>query len=246
MLKFVKISILLLLIGSSTYLGFEVKKYSDEIKAWELEMQKTTEEYDASIEELNETIVEHENKNEELSKKNKNLKGKNKELKKNLNNSKESVEKLQNEVDKLEAKVKSLSLLKEEAKEKEVQDVKTNNSNNVAENKKSNNSVASSYNMVATHYTADCDTCGQWKGITATGADISSSIYVNGKRVIAVDPSVIPLNSTVRVTGGGHNFEALALDTGGRIVGNKIDILVGTKSEAKSLGVKNVKVEVLN
>lgn len=245
MLKFVKISILLLLVGALIYLGFEAKKNSDEAKALELEMKKTTEEYDASIEELNDAIVEHESKNDELSKKNRKLKSKNKELKKNLNNSEESVEKLKNEVSKLKGKVNSLSLPKEEAKENEAQDIKTN-SNNVAENKKSNKSVASSYNMVATHYTADCDTCGQWKGITATGADISSSIYVNGKRVIAVDPSVIPLNSTVRVTGGGHSFEALALDTGGRIVGNKIDILVGSKSEAKSLGVKNVKVEVLN
>lgn len=99
--------------------------------------------------------------------------------------------------------------------------------------------------MRASHYSAYCPTCGEWGGITATGDDISSSIYVRGLRVIAVDPSVIPLGSKVRVTGAGYNFEALALDTGGAIKGNRIDILVSSTEEAYALGMKDVKVEVL-
>ena len=98
----------------------------------------------------------------------------------------------------------------------------------------------------ATYYSAYCPTCGEWGGITATGDDISSSIYVRGKRVVAVDPSVIPLGSTVRVTTPNESFEALAIDTGGNIKGNRIDILVESTEKAYSLGRHSVKVEVLN
>ena len=95
----------------------------------------------------------------------------------------------------------------------------------------------------ATYYTSSCNGCS---GFTATGQDVRSSTYVNGKRVIAVDPNVIPLGSTVRVTtGNGEQFEAIAGDTGGAIKGNKIDILVGDKSTARSLGRTSATVEVL-
>ena len=98
----------------------------------------------------------------------------------------------------------------------------------------------------ATYYSAYCPTCGEWGGITATGDDISSSIYVRGKRVVAVDPSVIPLGSVVKVTTPYETFEALALDTGGDIKGRRIDILVEATEKAYSLGRHDVKVEVLN
>lgn len=97
----------------------------------------------------------------------------------------------------------------------------------------------------ATYYDAYCPTCGEWGGITATGDDISESIYVGGKRVIAVDPSVIPLGSTVKVTTPNETFEAKALDTGGDIVGNRVDILVESTEKAYELGRHNVTVEII-
>lgn len=100
--------------------------------------------------------------------------------------------------------------------------------------------------MEATYYDSFCDTCGQWGGITATGHDISESIYVDGYRVIAVDPSVIPLNSTVKVTSPHETFKAKSLDTGGDIVGNRIDILVESDEEARRLGRHDVTVEVID
>ena len=48
--------------------------------------------------------------------------------------------------------------------------------------------------------------------------------------MIAVDPNVIPLGSKVYVEGYG---EAIAADTGGAIKGNKIDVHVPSKSQAK-------------
>ncbi|WP_225744770.1 3D domain-containing protein [Marinilactibacillus sp. Marseille-P9653] len=73
---------------------------------------------------------------------------------------------------------------------------------------------------------------------TATGIDLR----VN-PRVIAVDPSVIPLGSTVEIPGKGIY---IAGDTGGAIKGNKIDIHFSTVSEAFAWGRKNITVKILN
>src|SRR5690625_4123895 len=96
----------------------------------------------------------------------------------------------------------------------------------------------------ATFYTAFCPTgC---TGITATGIDVRNTIYHEGKRIIAVDPSVIPLGSHVKVTlEDGTSFEATAQDVGGAIKGNRIDILVASRDEAYRLGRQTVKVEIL-
>ena len=88
----------------------------------------------------------------------------------------------------------------------------------------------------ATAYTPYCAGCS---GITATGINIRAN---KGIKVVAVDPSVIPLGSKVWVEGYGY---AIAGDTGGAIKGNKIDILVHSKSEAYKWGRKTVRIKVL-
>jgi len=61
--------------------------------------------------------------------------------------------------------------------------------------------------------------------------------------VIAVDPTVIPLGSMVYVEDYGL---ALAMDTGGAIKGNTIDVYLDTEEECRKHGVrKNVKVYIL-
>lgn len=62
-------------------------------------------------------------------------------------------------------------------------------------------------------------------------------------KLIAVDPTVIPLGSRVWVEGYG---EAIAGDTGSAIKGYKIDVLMPTKAQALSWGRKTVKVIVLD
>lgn len=62
-------------------------------------------------------------------------------------------------------------------------------------------------------------------------------------KLIAVDPSVIPLGKKVWVEGYGV---AIAGDTGGAIVGHKIDVLMPTKAASLSWGRKTVKVVILN
>lgn len=91
--------------------------------------------------------------------------------------------------------------------------------------------------VLATAYTAKCAGCS---GITSTGVDLNSD---PNAKVIAVDPSVIPLGSRVHVEGYGN---AIAADIGGAIKGNKIDVHVPTKDAAFGWGVRTVKVTILN
>ena len=89
----------------------------------------------------------------------------------------------------------------------------------------------------ATAYTANCEGCS---GTTKTGIDLHAN---PDKKVIAVDPDVIPLGSTVHVEGYG---EAIAGDIGGGINGNEIDVFIPSESHAKKWGRKEVKVKILD
>ncbi|WP_110927870.1 3D domain-containing protein [Bacillus massiliglaciei] len=103
--------------------------------------------------------------------------------------------------------------------------------------KPSESKVQKEITVSATAYTASCDGCS---GVTATGLDLKAN---SGQKVIAVDPSVIPLGSKVEVEGYGT---AIAGDTGSAIKGNRIDVFVPNKQDAVNWGVKTVKVKVLN
>ncbi|WHY67071.1 LysM peptidoglycan-binding and 3D domain-containing protein [Neobacillus sp. SuZ13] len=89
----------------------------------------------------------------------------------------------------------------------------------------------------ATAYTASCEGCS---GTTATGINLKAN---PDKKVIAVDPSVIPLGSKVYVEGYG---EAIAGDTGGAIKGNRIDVFIPSEEDAIDFGVKQLKVTIIN
>jgi len=93
------------------------------------------------------------------------------------------------------------------------------------------------FEVTATAYTAECDGCS---GTTYTGVDLKSNPE---KKVIAVDPDVIPLGTKVYVEGYGY---AVAEDIGGAIKGNKIDLHVPTKEEAYSWGVQTVNITIVD
>jgi 3D (Asp-Asp-Asp) domain-containing protein len=96
----------------------------------------------------------------------------------------------------------------------------------------------------ATAYVALCDTgC---IGITKTGIDVRNTNTHEGKRIIAVDPSVIPLDTTVDVRlADGTTFEATAQDTGSAIRGNRLDLLVSTEDRAWDFGRQTVEVRII-
>ncbi|CRK81269.1 3D domain-containing protein [Neobacillus massiliamazoniensis] len=100
-----------------------------------------------------------------------------------------------------------------------------------------NNTSGKEITVKATAYTASCKGCS---GITKTGINIKDN---PNEKVIAVDPSVIPLGSKVYVEGVG---EATAADTGGAIKGNRIDVFIPSEQDAMNFGVKQLKVKILN
>ncbi len=74
----------------------------------------------------------------------------------------------------------------------------------------------------------DCSECqGRWVGMTASGVVPTAGV------TIAVDPSVIPLGSSVYIDGVGWR---VAEDVGGAIEGNKIDIFFASHEEAVEWG----------
>ncbi|SCN30943.1 3D domain protein [Bacillus cereus] len=97
--------------------------------------------------------------------------------------------------------------------------------------------------VVATAYTADPLENGYKAGDQVKSA-LGHNLTANpNMKLIAVDPSVIPLGSKVWVEGYGV---AIAGDTGGAIKGNKIDVLMPDKGTSSSWGRKTVTVKVLN
>ena len=87
-----------------------------------------------------------------------------------------------------------------------------------------------------TFYTPDPSENGGYS-VTATGKSLSANVW----KAVAVDPSVIPLGSTVYIEGFGT---FTAEDVGGAINGNRIDVLVGSYAEADALGIQWAKVYV--
>ena len=96
----------------------------------------------------------------------------------------------------------------------------------------------------ASAYEGGVQSNGIWAGQTATGR---APVY----GVVAVDPSLIPLNSKLYIesTDGGQSWIygfCVAGDTGGAIKGNRIDVYVPDHSLALALGVYYADVYLAN
>ncbi|PRT43921.1 cell wall-binding protein EntB [Bacillus wiedmannii] len=133
-----------------------------------------------------------------------------------------------------EEKAREIAKAKEEAKAREIAKVREESKNNIQSAKRE-------LTVVATAYTADPSENGTYgeRVLTAMGHDLTANPNM---RIIAVDPKVIPLGSKVWVEGYG---EAIAGDTGSAIKGNRIDVLMGSKSKAINWGRQTVKVKIL-
>ena len=78
--------------------------------------------------------------------------------------------------------------------------------------------------------------CGEWAdGFTYTGTVATAG------RTVAVDPSVIPLGSTVRIN--GHDY--IAEDIGGAIKENRIDVFFDSHQAALQFGVQYADVAII-
>lgn len=99
-----------------------------------------------------------------------------------------------------------------------------------------NGDQTQTFNVVSTAYTAYCDRCS---GMTKSGVDLRK--YASAK-VVAVDPSIIPLGSKVEVPGYGV---ARAVDIGSAIKGKEIDVFIPDLARALDWGRKNIQVKVI-
>lgn len=100
-------------------------------------------------------------------------------------------------------------------------------------------STRGSYKMTmnTSAYTPYCVGCS---GITASGINVKNSQTYKGYKIIAA-PRQFKIGTKMYIPGFGH---AIVQDRGGAIVGNKLDLLVRTKSQAYSWGRKNVTVTI--
>lgn len=95
------------------------------------------------------------------------------------------------------------------------------------------NYARAALDMVATAYTAACYGCS---GVTAIGRRA-------GHGIVAVDPRVIALGTPLFIPGYGR---AIAGDTGGAILGHRIDLGFDSQSDAVRFGRRPVRVYVLS
>lgn len=102
------------------------------------------------------------------------------------------------------------------------------------------NEYTSTYEI--THYTAQCKGC---TGKTASGYDVTQTIYYEGYRVVAA-PKTIAFNTKLKITyNDGTVIEAIVLDRGGDIGAKRLDLLVSDKKEAYRLGRQSVQVSII-
>lgn len=104
--------------------------------------------------------------------------------------------------------------------------------NKTVETSRGNVSYRMVKTMEATAYTA---ADGDGNGITSIGLTAKHGI-------IAVDPRVIPYGTRVYIPGYGF---AVAGDTGGAIIGNRIDLFMDSYHDAISFGRRNVEMYIL-
>lgn len=95
----------------------------------------------------------------------------------------------------------------------------------------------------ASAYEGGVQSNGIWAGQTATGR---APVY----GVVAVDPSLIPLNSKLYIesTDGGQSWIygfCVAGDTGGAIKGNRVDLCYSTVEQCYSFGRRNCRIYIL-
>lgn len=104
----------------------------------------------------------------------------------------------------------------------------------------------SELDMVATAYDLSYESTGKYPGDPYYGITASGTKAQPG--TVAVDPSVIPLGTKLYIasTDGSPDYGyATALDTGGAIRGNRIDLFMEDSTNVYNFGIRQVKVYIL-
>ena len=78
------------------------------------------------------------------------------------------------------------------------------------------------------------------------GAHLTAAGTVPRDGIVAADPAILPLGSRIRITGAGaYNGVYTVTDTGGKIVGRRIDLYAANAAQARQFGKKLVRVQLL-
>lgn len=92
--------------------------------------------------------------------------------------------------------------------------------------------------MKTTAYSPDERSCGKWAdGITASG----KSVWMNGGRLVAADRKV-PYGTILTIPGYNNGKPVQVWDRGGKIKGNRLDVLYPTHEVAMRWGVQDLPV----
>lgn len=101
--------------------------------------------------------------------------------------------------------------------------------------------VAKTIEMIVTAYSPDARSCaGSDDDLTATLHHVTT----NGFKLVAADPRVLGYGSMLSIPGYDQGRIVPVLDCGGKIKGNRLDVLFPTHEEAVKWGVKRMKVTV--
>lgn len=101
--------------------------------------------------------------------------------------------------------------------------------------------VAKTIEMIVTAYSPDARSCaGSDDDLTATLHHVTT----NGFKLVAADPRVLGYGSMLSIPGYDQGRIVPVLDCGGKIKGNRLDVLFPTHEEARKWGVKKIKVNV--
>jgi len=93
--------------------------------------------------------------------------------------------------------------------------------------------------MTVTAYSPDARSCGtSADGITAT----LHSVETNGFHLAAADPQMLPYGSMLSIDGYDKGQIVPVLDCGSAIKGHRLDVLFPTHEQARSWGVRRIKV----
>ncbi len=95
--------------------------------------------------------------------------------------------------------------------------------------------------MLTTAYSPDARSCGKWAdGYTASGY----SVWTNGMKLVAADTRLLPFGSLVSIPGYNGGRPVPVLDRGGKIKGNRLDLLYPTHEIALQWGAKHLTVDI--
>lgn len=101
--------------------------------------------------------------------------------------------------------------------------------------------VAKTIEMIVTAYSPDARSCaGSDDDLTATLHHVTT----NGFKLVAADPRLLGYGSMLSIPGYDQGRIVPVLDCGGKIKGNRLDVLFPTHEEARKWGVRKIKVNV--